>query len=131
VLGCFAGVVFAASSTPPAKQVLGEWRGTSTCADRKKYASCHDESVIYNFAPSTASAEAVTLTAEKIVNGERDTMGVMEFTYDSAHRTWNSEFRNERVHALWTFTIRDTVMSGMLLDLPSKAVIRKVRVTRR
>jgi len=128
---CCAVTVFAASSAPPVKQILGEWRGTSLCADKQKFPGCHDEVVIYTVIPSSTHTGAVTVTAEKIVNGVRDTMGVSDFTYDAAHRTWNSELQTERYHLLWSFSIRDTVLSGTLLDLPSKAISRKVRAIRR
>jgi hypothetical protein len=123
-----AAAVLAAPA--PVAEVLGEWRGTSTCVKSPEFPSCHDEVVVYEFRKAAAGGEKVTLDASKIVNGEKQSMGDLDFTYDEKQGAWTSEFSNGRVHVLWTLFVRDGAITGTLVDLPSKHVIRNVAVRR-
>jgi hypothetical protein len=123
-----AAAVLAAPA--PVAEVLGEWRGTSTCVKSPEFSSCHDEVVVYEVRKAAGNGETVTLAAFKIVNGEKLPMGDLDFAYDAKQGAWTSEFRNDRVHVLWTFFVRDGAITGTLVDLPSKHLIRNVSVRR-
>lgn len=121
----------AMSTTPsPADEIRGVWKGTSTCVNKVKFPACYDEVVIYTVAVVKDSTTQVELTADKIVNGERQTMGVMTFTYHAKEHSWLSELDNGRVHALWSFVIHGKSITGTLVDVPSKDLIRNISVAR-
>jgi hypothetical protein len=63
--------------------VVGTWRGESLCT--VKPSACHDEVVVYHFAPGKTPA-AIVATANKIVDGKEVPMGVLDCTFDAARR---------------------------------------------
>jgi len=127
-LALFAPVGVAAPA--PVAEILGEWRGTSTCVKSPEFPSCHDEVVVYEFRKSAAAGDAVTLAAFKIVDGEKQLMGEMDFSFDEKQGAWTSEFRTARYHGLWTFFVKEGAITGTLVDLPSNHVVRNVSVRR-
>jgi hypothetical protein len=129
-LGALLRVNLIAAPPAPVAEFLGEWRGTSTCVKSPEFSSCHDEVVVYEVRKAAGNGETVTLAAFKIVNGEKLPMGDLDFAYDAKQGAWTSEFRNDRVHVLWTFFVRDGAITGTLVDLPSKHLIRNVSVRR-
>lgn len=70
------------------------------------------------------------LEADKVVGGERQRMGEMDFVYRQATGRWESEFQNARYHGLWSFEVRGRTIAGELVDLPSGGRVRAVRVER-
>ena len=121
----------ALSAAPaPVAEILGEWHGTSTCVKSPEFPSCHDEVVVYEFRKAAAGGDTVTLAAYKIVDGEKLLMGEMDFSYDEKQGAWASEFRSPRYHGLWTFFVKQGAITGTLVDLPSKHVVRNVSVRR-
>lgn len=118
-------------SSTPASAVLGVWRGKSVCTNRKVTPSCKDESVVYHFVPVTPpSLQRVLLKASKIVAGKAESMGEMEFTWEPKKGIWQSELKNARIHAIWSFRVDGTAMAGTLVDIPSKSIVREVQVHR-
>lgn len=124
---CVAAAAFAAA---PRAAILGTWKGTSTCVKSPEFPSCHDEVVIYEVKESASGGEAITLAGFKIVDGEKQFMGDLEFTWDAGQGAWVSELTTPRVHALWTFFVRGDEITGTLVNLPSKHLIRNVAVKR-
>ncbi len=124
--------VQSASGAGPATP-LGTWTGTSKCVDRTQYPACTDEAVVYRFTASPSGASSTVLTADKLVNGQPQTMGVMEFTFDPALHAWVSEFSNSRIHAVWTLVLNreGNGLTGTLVELPSRTLIRRISVTKR
>jgi hypothetical protein len=112
----------AASQAP-----IGVWRGTSTCTDLVAAPGCHNEVVVYEF---TAGAKPGTVhwKAGKIVNGQREPMGEMDLTYDTADACWKAEFRSPRVHSIWCLVIDGSHMTGSAWLLPGKQTVRKIDV---
>lgn len=123
-----ASIAAAAFAAAPRAAILGTWKGTSTCVKSPEFPSCHDEVVVYEVKESASGGEAATLAAFKIVDGEKQFMGDLEFTWDAKQEAWVSEFTNGRVHVLWTFFVRGDDITGTLVDLPSKHLIRNVAV---
>jgi len=126
ILGLCAAA--AANAAAPRAAILGTWKGTSICVKSPEFPSCHDEVVVYEVRESGNGGDAVTLAAYKIVDGEKQFMGDLEFAWDDKQGAWNSEYTNGRVHVLWTFVVQGDDITGTLVDLPSKHLIRNVSV---
>lgn len=125
---CGAAALGAAPA--PIAEVLGDWRGTSTCVRSAEFPSCRDEVVVYEFRKSAAEDERVTLTAYKIVDGEKQLMGEFYLTWDAKQGAWTKDFQNERYHGLFTYVVHGDEITGTLVDLPSRHVIRNISVRR-
>jgi hypothetical protein len=135
LLAALAGAGLAApvaAGEPEGAATLGEWRGPSLCTDRVRAPACKDEEVLYHFTPVAGGPEGkVHLKADKLVDGKFETMGELDFEYDSATKEWKSEFRSPRFHGLWTYAVDGRRLSGTLIDLPSKALIRRISCARK
>ena len=107
--------------TQDAAQLVGDWRGESICLARRNV--CHDEQVIYHFALKPDTSDVLTLTADKIVDGKPETMGVLDFKYDRDKRTLTSEQR----YGVWKFTVAGNKIEGSLI-LPDNTLMRRVSV---
>lgn len=127
-----ASILFALTFTSfPSIQdnaILGKWHGTSICVDREFAPACKDEEVLYDFT-KTAGGK-VHLKADKIIAGKPELMGEMDFTYEASTKTWISEFQNQRYHGLWRFEVAGKRITGTLVDVPSKKVVRRIAVER-
>jgi hypothetical protein len=111
-------------------EILGTWKGTSTCVDRARHPACKDEVVVYEFREKAGAAETVLLQADKIVDGQRLTMGELDVVWNAGEGAWLGEFRNQNVHILWKYVVHGTSMEGTLVDLPDRNLIRRVSVKR-
>lgn len=121
----------AAVAQDAAAAILGTWRGTSLCTNRDVAPACKDENVVYVFEHRDGTPPgSLLLHASKIVDGATLPMGDLEMTLDPATATWSSEIRNERVHAIWSFTVEGEVLKGTLIDVPTKAQVRKAEARR-
>ena len=124
----FAG---APEGPPPPEPIFGTWRGTSVCMDRERAPACKDEEVLYTFTRPADGAEGKAhQKADKIVDGNVVPMGELDFTYDPNVRAWVSEFESPRVHGLWSYSVAGGKLSGTLLELPSRAILRTVSCLR-
>jgi len=133
----FVALVLAAAATPlhgdprPADAIVGEWRGTSLCTNRELAPACKDESIVYLFTPLPSDgAPKVHLDASKIVDGKAAPMGEFDLTWEAGEASWSVEFSTPRVHARWSFTVNGDELAGTLVELPSKAQLRKVDAKR-
>jgi hypothetical protein len=117
-----------ADAVTPA-QLIGTWRGTSLCTDRVAAPACKDETVVYEF---TAGSKAGTVhwLADKVVNGERLTMGELDAEYDRTDGCWKSEFSAPRVKTAWCLIVDGDRLSGTGRLLPGKETIRKMDLRR-
>ena len=126
----FVAALLAALAVAAApNDILGQWRGTSLCVDKEHHPACNDEVIVYDFTPSKTHEGEVTLSADKIVNGERVTMYVLDF-----HRNgdrWSAEFRNARVHILWSYAVDGDSLTGTLCDFDDRTkLLRNVKARR-
>jgi hypothetical protein len=113
----------------PAARILGTWRGTSTCVDRQTDRACSDEVVIYDVDSAAGPQGPVRMSADKVVNGVRQPMGLLRLQYDSTSHSWFADFTT-RVHGRWSFEPHGEVMVGTLRELPSARLVRRVTVRR-
>jgi len=120
--------LFATAAVAPRDAILGEWHGTSLCTDRKAAPACNDEIVVYRFTP--AGGDTARCAAYRITSGEEVPMGELDFTRNAKSGDWAAGLGTPRVHAIWSFHVADTLMTGTLTQVPSGAVVRRVRATR-
>ena len=129
LLAALALILVPVSVSSAQARVVGTWQGTSTCTDKVAFPACHDEQVVYVIRPLGAGADSVTVKADKIVNGARESMGDLQFG-SSGDGTWLAEFKTERFHDRWTLTVEGDRITGTLVDLPSGRLVRNVALRR-
>jgi hypothetical protein len=108
--------------------LLGTWHGTSTCVDKKAFPACKDEEVVYE-ATSVPGSEAVTVKADKVVDGKRLFMGDLTFERQN-DGTWVAPLESPRYRGRWTLKIEGDRMTGDLLDIASGKQVRAVSLRR-
>jgi hypothetical protein len=98
LLLCLLGLAALQSrAADPREAVLGTWKGTSLCTGA--LSACRDEIVVYHLTAGE-KADIVTVNASKIVNGEEQEMGTIEFKVDFAAHRLTGEFGG-RVPTRW------------------------------
>lgn len=112
-----------------AAELIGVWRGTSMCTDRVAAPACRDETVVYEF---TAGSKPGTVhwIADKVVNGQRESMGELELTFDRAEACWKAEFSSPRARVVWRLVVDGSRLSGTGKELPGNVTIRKIDARR-
>ena len=121
-----------AQSTPDGRgpaQLIGVWRGTSTCTDRVAAPACQDESVVYEFTAGSRSG-TVRWVADKVVNGQRERMGELDLAYDTTEACWKGEFVSPRLKSVWRLFVDGRRLSGSARLLPGNETIRKIELRR-
>ena len=124
------GAVVTAADEGAQRKIVGTWTGTSTCVDRKAAPACNDEQVVYEITAVAGSTDRVSVQADKIVNGERGTMGIMEYRL-GADGSWTSEFEGPRSRSGWRLVVDGDKMTGTGTLLPSNAVVRRMELERK
>jgi len=122
--GCLLRVSAAADGGKPS-ELVGTWRGTSTCVDHVAAPACRDEVVIYDFTPG-AKPGTVHWKADKVVEGQRRTMGEMDLAYDGGEKCWAVEFNTARVHIRWRLVVEGGHLTGTGQLLPGKETVRRI-----
>ena len=111
---------------PGPEELIGLWRGTSTCTDRVAAPACQDETIVYEFKAGTQPG-TVRWSADKVVNGKRESMGdPLDLTYDTAEKCWKVEFTSPRVKIVWRFVVDGRQLTGTGRLLPGNETVRKV-----
>ena len=108
-------------------KLVGNWSGESICVNKEKFPACNDEQVVYRIVVTTGKPNTVTITADKIVNGKPETMGVFDFVYDRQKGSLTSEFKNSRVHLIFELAVHGNVLEGTLATLPDRALVRRIK----
>jgi hypothetical protein len=116
----------AAAITDAGSSLVGNWTGDSICVGNRP--ACHDEQVIYRIPKAPDSSGKVTITADKIVNGKPELMGVLDFKYDSEKQTLICDFTRGNIHGLWELTVKGNTMEGTLMLLPDKTLVRRAKL---
>lgn len=118
------GTLAAAQSAGDVSAALGEWRGESLCL--VKPSPCHDEVVVYHIAKAEKPG-AVSIQADKIVNGEAQNMGTLDCQYASGKRVLTCAIPR----GVFRFTISGDKMQGTLTTsdnvLFRRISVKKVR----
>lgn len=106
-------------------ELIGTWRGTSTCSDRIAAPACRDEVVVYDFTAGP-KPETVHWKADKLVNGQREPMGEMDLAYDAQEKCWASESSSPRVRVVWCVAVDGAHLTGTGRLLPGKEIVRRI-----
>ena len=126
------GALLILAGTQPAagqrREIIGTWRGTATCANRAKYIDCRDQAVIYQIDTIGATRGNVMLRAHEVVNHDQRFIYAMQFARLPGSRTWQADFTSSTFHGRWEYTISGGVMTGRLIELPNKRLVRRVSV---
>jgi hypothetical protein len=117
-------------SGSPTREIIGTWRGTAVCANRAKDLTCKDETVIYDVGTIGAARGNVMLRAHKMVNRDRQFMYAMQFKLIPGSHTWQSDFTASTFHGRWEYTVNGSVMTGRLIEIPSRRLVRRVSLRR-
>jgi hypothetical protein len=104
--------------------LIGTWRGTSTCTDRVALPACNDEVAVYEFTIG-AKPGIILWKADKVVDGQRQPMGELELTYDKSESSWKVE-TGTRVKSVWRLTVEGTHLTGTAKLLPGNEMVRKI-----
>ena len=83
---------------------------------------------MYEIVATPGKPNAVTVNADKVVDGKRVPMGALDFTLDADGGGWTTEISTPRVHAIMRLAVSGTRMHGSMTLLPSKAVVRKMEL---
>ena len=130
-LVALVGLAHAAAPAPPREEIVGVWRGNSTCIKAAWNAACNDEKVVYRVRVADKTPGAVTFDAYKIVGGRETPMYALDFTYRPDTRTWNAQYESRnRGRILLSYRVRGRTMTGTLVQLPSRRLARRVAVVR-
>jgi len=114
----------------PKSEILGVWKGTSTCTDRKKFEFCRDETVVYRFVDVPDQPETVSLKASRVVDQVEVAMFALYFSYQAATRTWDSAFERPGFRGVWSYAVHGDAMTGTATLVPQGTVVRNVSVKR-
>ena len=109
-------------------KLVGDWSGESICVNKEKFPACNDEQVVYHVVVASSKADAVTITADKIVNGKPEAMGTFDFVYDARGQTLTSEVKNDRVHIIFELAVKGDLLEGTLATLPDRTLVRRIKV---
>jgi hypothetical protein len=128
VVALFMVAPIAPGETPSgtSDEIVGTWRGSSVCVDRQAAPACSDEQVVYEIRGRAGKPDVVTVKADKVVDGKRVPMGDLDFTHEAKSGSWITEFENARVHALWRLAVKGRTMTGTMILLPSRAIVRRM-----
>lgn len=108
-------------------KVLGDWEGESVCVDKNRPA-CKNEHVVYHLTKKEGDGDAVTMRADKIVDGKPEEMGVLDCEYDAAKRALTCEFNVNGTHGVFEYTVEGDEMEGTLKILPAGTLGRRIKV---
>lgn len=109
------------ASGEKADTVLGTWEGESICTVRPS--PCHDEHVIYQIS-KTENAEQFTIAMDKVVAGERQSVGSLLCRYEPGHLF--CRYRDDH----WDYTIEGRKMAGTLA-LSDGRLYRRINVSKK
>ena len=108
-------------------KVLGDWEGESVCTDKARTAG-RNEHVIYHITKKDGAADAVTIDADRVVDGKPVDMGALDCKYDASKSTLTCEFTVNSTHGVFEFTINGDEMEGTLKILPAGTLGRRINV---
>ncbi len=119
-----------APASAPRAQIVGLWKGASTCTKVEGNEFCRDETVVYNFVDVPDQPDAVALKAAKIVGRTVRRTFDLNFKYRSESGDWACEFDREASRGIWAFVIAGDGLKGTATLLPEGKVVRTVTAKR-
>ncbi|HWW59778.1 MAG TPA: hypothetical protein VN181_00290 [Thermoanaerobaculia bacterium] len=114
------------AATDPVAELIGTWKGTSLCTGVR--AACHDETVVYHV--TRAGGDRVAIAMNKIVDGEEQNMGTIEFQAAAKSRRLTATYDSGRVKSRWAFQWTANELRGTAADVPSGRIVRNIVLRR-
>jgi hypothetical protein len=114
----------------PKAEILGLWKGSSTCAKIEGNEFCHDETIVYNFVDVPDKPATVALKAARIVDRTLVRAFDLYFDYRPDTGEWTCEFDRDKARGLWTYVIAGDGLTGTAMLLPERKVVRNVTAKR-
>ena len=102
-------------------KLVGNWSGESKCTGDRS--ACHDETVVYHIAKLSGKPGWMSISADKIVNGEPVNMGSLQFQYGAPNHSLTCEY----AQGVWRLKVEGLTMEGTL-TLTDKAIGRRVKL---
>jgi hypothetical protein len=96
------------NTTTEKDAITGDWKGPSIC--QVKNSPCHDEMAMYHIS-KTGKENVYRVVGNKIVNGQEEEMGILEYNFDPANHSFTCIYKETSV---WKFTITGDSMHGTL-----------------
>lgn len=118
------------AAAAPKVEILGVWKGLSTCAKVEGNEFCHDETVVYNFVDVAGQPATVGLKAARIVDGTLRRAYDLYFTYRPDAGEWTSEFDRDTSRGVWTYVVSGDSMTGTAMLLSGRKIVRNVTAKR-
>jgi hypothetical protein len=115
-----------AAAPAPKSEILGIWKGTSTCTKVEVTQFCNDETVVYNFVDVPEQPATVSLKAARVVDDVVQPMYMLYFTYQPDSHRWTSEFSRPSFRGVWAFAVNGDEMTGTATLIPKGTVVRNV-----
>ena len=130
-LALVISVLVAAKPIDPAGgRIVGEWRGTSICTNRKLLPACKDEIVRYVFTGPVKGTNTYHVAADKLVSGVYQAMGELDFEYAGAESTWTCDMNAPACpQCKWWFRVDKSGLVGGFTNGSGDA-LRKVAAKR-
>ena len=125
-----AGVAAPAPAPAPKAEILGLWKGASTCTKVEGNEFCHDETIVYNFVDVPDQPATVSLKAARIVDGTMRRTFNLYFTYQPDVGNWTCEFDRDTSRGLWTYVVAGDGLAGTAMLLPERKIVRNVTAKR-
>jgi hypothetical protein len=114
----------------PKAEILGLWKGASTCTKAELNEFCRDETVVYNFIDVPEQPATVQLKAAQIIDNTVKPVYWLYVTYRPEEGRWTSQFERPQVRGIWAFAVHGDEMKGTATVLPSLTVVRNVEAKR-
>ncbi len=114
------------AAAAPKAEILGVWKGLSTCTKVEGNEFCQDEMIIYSFVDVAGQPATVGLKAARIVDGTLRRAYDLYFTYRPEAREWTSEFARDTSRGLWKYVVAGDGLTGTAVMLPDHKVVRNV-----
>ena len=132
VLALEAGVAAPAPGAggAPKAEILGLWKGTSTCTKVEGNEFCRDETIVYNFIEVQGQPATVSLKAARIVDGVVIRAFNLYVTYRPEKGQWTGEFDRDGGRAVWAYVVSGDALTGTGMLLPDLTIVRNVTAMR-
>ena len=93
-------------------EILGIWKGTSTCTKVDLNEFCRDETVVYNFVDVPEQPATVELKAARIIDNSVKPVYSLYVTYRPEEGRWTSEFERPQVRGIWAYAVHGDELTG-------------------
>lgn len=109
------GLLLGLASFQQAADIVGTWRGTSVCVDKKNHPACNDEQAFYEIRAVRSSRDTVIVKAQKMVNGTAELVSEDKFARH-ADGSWQADVPAPRYRIHITLRVAGDSLTGILFS---------------